>query len=216
MSYPFWRYSCTAVSYQSLFSRTCLVTLYYWYQMNIRNSISIGRSKIANTRRTRNTIFAGTREAGARYKFVQQVIRSTYVQRDSHRILHSRFFIAALNPLFRTINCTTILAHRTTVHKWRWFHGLVFLILTRNAIFAGTSKTGATNNIAQPIYRSTHVQPTDSDSHQICLPVFSAQAYRNIHSIMILVHRTAHIWKWFHGLWRKRVVLRMWPNRRTA
>ena len=27
-------YSCTAVSYPSLFSRTCLVTLYYWYEMN--------------------------------------------------------------------------------------------------------------------------------------------------------------------------------------
>ena len=92
------------------------------------------------------------------------------------------------------------------------------LVLTRNTIFAGTRQTGATNNFAQQaIYRSTHVQSTGSDSHQICLPVFSPQAYRNIHSIKILVHRTAHMWnwKWFHGLWRKRTALRMWPNRRT-
>ena len=69
--------------------------------MNIRNSIWIGRSKIRNIRRTRNTIFTGTREAGAaRIKFVQQVIRRTYyVQSDSHRILFSRFFITVLNPL---------------------------------------------------------------------------------------------------------------------
>ena len=186
--------------------------------MNIRNSIWIGRSKIRNIRRTRNTIFTGTREAGAaRIKFVQQVIRSIYyVQSDSHLIMFSRFFIAVLNPLYRNINSTTILVHRTTVHMWRWFHGLVFLILTRNTIFAGTRKAGVTNNFAQQaIYRSTHVQPTGSDPYQVWLPVFSAQAYRNIHSITILVHRTAHMWnwKWFHGLWRKKAALRMWTNR---
>ena len=124
----------------------------------------------------------------------------------SHSVLP---FLYRCNPLYRNINSTTILVHRTTVHMWRWFHGLVFLILTRNTIFAGTRKAGVTNNFAQQaIYRSTHVQPTGSDSraHQICLLVFSAQPYRNIHSITILVH--AHMWKWFHGL-------RTWPNWRT-
>ena len=165
----------------------CLVTLY-----------------IRNVRRTRNAIFAGTREAGARDKFARQVIRSTHVQSDSYRILFSHFFIAVLNPLHRNVNSTTILVHRTTVHLWRWFQGLVSLILTTKTIFAGTRKAGATNNFAQQaIYRSTHVQLIGSDSHQIWLPVFSAQANRSIHSITILVHRTAHMWKWFHGLWRK-------------
>ena len=135
MSYPFCR--CWSVSYPSLFSRTCLVTLYYWYQMH-SNSIWIGRLKIRNIRRTRNSIFAGPRESGARNKFAQKVIRTEQL-RSKRLASHSvRPFLFRCNPLYRNINSTTILVHRTTVHMWRWFHGLVLLILTRSTIFAGT------------------------------------------------------------------------------
>ena len=36
-------------------------------------------------------------------------------------------FLYRCSPLYR--NYITILVHITTVHMWRWFHGLVFLIL---------------------------------------------------------------------------------------
>ena len=95
----------------------------------IRNSSWIGRSKISNIRRTRKKILANTREAGARNK--QQVITST--ESDSHRILFACLFpfLYRCNPLYRNLNSTTILVHRTTVHMWRWFNGLVFLILMK-------------------------------------------------------------------------------------
>ena len=65
-------YLCMAVSYPSLFSWTCLVVT---DSKLIRNSIWIGHSKIRNIR---NTIFAGTHEAGARNNLIKY--------RDSHHI----------------------------------------------------------------------------------------------------------------------------------
>ena len=61
------------LSYPSLFSRTCLVTL-----LLIPNEFGTVFEKIRRIRRTRNTIFA----AGARNNFAQQVIGSSCVQSD--------------------------------------------------------------------------------------------------------------------------------------
>ena len=93
---------------------------------------------------------------------------------------------------------------------WRWSHGVGISYSNKKNNIRRYS--GATNNFAQQaIYRSTHVQPTGSDSHQICLPVSPPQAYRNIHSITILFHgTTAHMWKWSHRLmsWIKLSIVR--------
>ena len=35
-------------------------------------------------------------------------------------------YLYRCRPLYRNINSATILVHRTTVHMWRWFHGLVW------------------------------------------------------------------------------------------
>ena len=40
-------------------------------------------------------------------------------------------FLYRCNLLHRSINSTTILVHRTMVHMWKWFHGLVFLIVMK-------------------------------------------------------------------------------------
>ena len=45
-------------------------------------------------------------------------------------------FLYRCSPLYRNINSTTSLVQRTTVRMWRWFHGLVFLILTTNATYS--------------------------------------------------------------------------------
>ena len=61
---------------------------------------------------------------------------------------------------------------------------------TRNTIFAGTHKDGATNNFTQPpIYRCTHVQLTGSDSHQICLPVFSTSGLQRHTFYTVLIQQ---------------------------
>ena len=58
----------------------------------------LGKSvTIRKIRRTGDTIVA----AGARNNFAQQVIRSTYVQSDSHRILFA--FLYRCNPLYKNI-----------------------------------------------------------------------------------------------------------------
>ena len=118
-------YSCTAVSYPSLFIRMCLVTLYYWYQMNIRNSIWIGHLKIINIRELEIQYSQALAKPKQETNSCNGLLEAlSYVQSDSLCILFSRFFIVALNPPYRNINSTTILVHRTTVHMWRWFHGL--------------------------------------------------------------------------------------------
>ena len=43
---------------------------------------------------------------------------------------HPRFLFRCYS-LHRNIYYTTILVHRRTVHMWRWFHGLMSLIITR-------------------------------------------------------------------------------------
>ena len=55
---------------------------------------------------------------------------STCVHSNSHHI-SCLLFLYHCNLLHRSINSTTILVHRTTVHMWKWFHGLVFLILMK-------------------------------------------------------------------------------------
>ena len=55
---------------------------------------------------------------------------STYVHSDSHRIL-SPVSLSLQSAVHRSINSTIILVHRTTVHMWKWFHGLVFLIVKK-------------------------------------------------------------------------------------
>ena len=40
-------------------------------------------------------------------------------------------FVYRCSPLYRNINSTTILVYRTMAHMWKWFHGLVFLILMK-------------------------------------------------------------------------------------
>ena len=73
----------------------------YWYQMN--SDIWIRRSKIRNIRITRNTTFAGNREAGARNRITTRI---TY--------LFACFlpFLYRCNLLFRNISSITILVHR--------------------------------------------------------------------------------------------------------
>ena len=67
-----------SVSHPSLVSRTWLATHFITDIKWIRNSIW----KIRNMRRTRNTIFAATREAKVRNNFAQQVITSTYCSKQ--------------------------------------------------------------------------------------------------------------------------------------
>ena len=114
----------------------------------------------------------------------------------SHSVLP---FPYRCNPLYRNINSTTILVHRTTVHVWRWFHGLVFLIVTRHTISAGSRKAGAINNFAQQASRlNVSVSINGSDSHKICLPAFSASGLEKHTFYHDLVNRTTvHVWKWF-------------------
>ena len=54
------------------------------------------RSKIRNIRRIKKTIFAGTHKAEARNNFAEHVIRSTYIQSDSHHILFASLLIASI------------------------------------------------------------------------------------------------------------------------
>ena len=50
------------------------------------------------------------------------------------------------SPLYR--NSTTILVHRTTVHMWRWFHGLVFLYIDSNENKLGRQSSPPINKTA--------------------------------------------------------------------
>ena len=61
-------------------------------------------------------ILAGTREAGARNNFAQQVIyRSTLITFKAVRLC-SPVSLSLQNLLYTNINSTTTLVHRTTVH----------------------------------------------------------------------------------------------------
>ena len=53
------------------------------------------------------------------------------LQLASHICLPLLPFLYHCSPLYRNINSTTILLHRTTVHMWRWFYGFAFLILMK-------------------------------------------------------------------------------------
>ena len=69
----------------------------------------------------------------------------------STRIRHSVLtFIYHCNPLYRNINFTTLLVHRTTLHMWRWFHGLLFLILTRHTIHGSDKQFRTTSYLLGP------------------------------------------------------------------
>ena len=77
----------------------------------------LGVQRLETVEETRNTIFAGTREDGARNNFAQRVIRKHL---RSHRILFACLlpFLYRCNPLYlRNINYVTILVHGTTVHR---------------------------------------------------------------------------------------------------
>ena len=101
-------YSCMSVGYPSLFSRACLVTLYYWYQMN---------SEFERLERL-------------------EELAIQYSQPERETILHNRLlgaltfkptrilfaFLYRCNPLYRNLISTTTLVHRTTVHMWKWFN----------------------------------------------------------------------------------------------
>ena len=101
-------------------------------------------------------------------------------------------------------NSTTILVHRTTVHIWRWFQGMVFLILTRNysqVLAKPEWQTISHNCLFIETFSFSRLSATRIKT--VC-PPSPPQAYRNIHSITISVHRTTtHIWKWFRGLMSK-------------
>ena len=74
-----------SVSHPSSVSWTCLATPFITDTKWIRSSVW----KIRNIRRTRNTIFAGTQKPKVRNNFTWQVIRSTYIQSDSHLLVQS-------------------------------------------------------------------------------------------------------------------------------
>ena len=103
MSHPFCRYiSIHAPSISNLSDFISDVTSNTLLLIPIEFGTVFELGVQRNIRRTRNTIFAGTRQVGARNNFAQQVIRSTYVQSDSHRILFA-CLLRFLHPCNRAL-----------------------------------------------------------------------------------------------------------------
>ena len=89
----------------------------------------LGVQRLGTLERLEIQYLQATSEAGARNILITyRDIRITYL------FACLLPFLYRCSPLYRNIYSTIV--HRRTVHMWRWFHGLVFLILTE------TNKTG--------------------------------------------------------------------------
>ena len=63
--------------------------------------------------------------------FIKSYIIQALVTFTATRTAFCLPFLYRYNPLHRNIYSTTIGVHRTTVHMWKWFYGLVFLIVMK-------------------------------------------------------------------------------------